>query len=368
MSKEHRPAHAGSGSNKLLVVLVLAALAVAIFLGVKYFQRRQALEETAVAPPAAATQPGNAAGQGADLPLFAPRAGQDAAPAPEASQTADENEGAPSVTMRAAAPATDRVLTTDFVHDLAAFLASAYQPAHSEDNAGNRGLTTMTFKRLNMRYGVDLTGLDVDRRNAAKGRREALEHLMSPIVLRLAFDIFSQPFADELAAEGARQTRSFKSGDGYAEHALSAGQVREMLRLYASLSADVGNTFQAFASRPDLVQAASRYFQAAGAVNAAYGKYADREAAGAPQAELDAISVEVRDAIQARERMRAALLKDAAPRPGSLLAEADVLDIAAWTYRRLSRDPEAINAVGAMASLSGELAQKLNAYVYPQPQ
>jgi len=370
VSEEQKQTAPKTGPGKGLVLLVVVALAVAAVLATKLYDRRQALEETIVTAPKTETP----AGQTAGMPLFAPKAenGTDET-APlgvtgsnaDADTSGDIRGGTASVTMRAAAPATDRVLTPDFVSDLAAFLARAYHPAGTRDNTGNRGLTTMTFKRLNMRYGVDLTGLDVDARDSATGRNQALSHLMSPIVLRLAFDILSDPFVHELADQGARQQRAFQNGGAYAKRPLRDAQVREMLKIHASLVADAGKIFRTFASRPDLLTAMRRYFQAAADVNAAYGKYADREAVGAPQKELDAISVEIKNTIQAREKMRVGLMQGATPRSGSLLSEGDVLDIAAWIYRRIKANPEAINAVGAIASLSKELADKLNAYAYP---
>lgn len=359
-----------SGPGKGLVILVIAAIAAVGTLGYKLYEKRQALDETVVEAPAADTP----AEQKSDLPLFAPRPEEstDQAAQPDSTALADVGEEMPaptgSVTMRAADPASDRVLTRAFVRDLAAFLARAYHPAGTRDNLSNRGVTTMTFKRLNMRYGVDLTGLDVDAKDSAIGRDQALSHLMSPIVLRLAFDILADPFVEELAAQAANQSREFTNGSGYAARTLRDGHVREMLKLHAALVNDAGKIFRTYASRPNLVSAMRRYFQAVEAVNAAYGKYADREAVSAPQAELDAISVEIQNAIKTRDTMRANLMKGAAPGSGSMLTDGDALDIAAWIYRRLKHDPESINAIGALASLSTELSQKLNDYVYPAAQ
>ncbi|WP_461208976.1 hypothetical protein [Desulfocurvus sp. DL9XJH121] len=365
-----------TGAGKGLALLVVVALVAAAVLAVKLYQRRQALEETTVTAPEAQAP----AGQQSGLPLFAPKApGQaDAAAANNATRPGtpgaqgaapgaaqEEAHGAASVTMRASGPKSDRVLTPDFMRDLAAYLASAYHPAGTRDNTGNRGMTTMTFKRLNMRYGVNLSGLDVDHADTVAGRREALTHLMSPIVLRLAFDILADPFVEELAAQGAAQKREFRTKTGYEERPISDAQVREMLKLYAALVSDAGRTFRTFAGNPDLVAAMKRYFKEADRVNAAYAAYADREAVGAPRDELDAISKEIKEAIQDREKARDALLSMADRGPHTMLGQGDVADIAAWIYRRLANDTDAINAVGAIASLSGELAEKLASYTYP---
>jgi len=360
------PVKTAGGSRKVLILLVIAALALAGVLAVKTFQKRQALEETVVGSGQTQTKDKG----GLQLPLFAPQPdpaapGAEAPTAPQASD--DAAPQAPSVTMQAAPaePRTDRVLTRAFVRDLAALMTAGYLPAHSQGNEGNRGVIRLTFKKLNMRYGTELTGLNVNSDEPAKGRREALDHLMSPIVLRLAFDIFSQPLVDELTSQAAAQKRFFQTKKGLAERPLTDAHVREMLSLYAAYVGDVGKAFEAFASRPDLTTALNRYFEASARVNAAYAHYSDREAVGAPQDELDAISAEIKNAIQARESMRQGLLKGIKFGPGSMLAESDMIDIASWIHRRLKADPDAMNAIGAIASLSGEFSGMLAKTTYP---
>lgn len=364
-STETRPAASGSGSKKLLILLVIAALTVAAVLAVKTMQRRQTMDEVAVGSGETRKDSG-----ALDLPLFAPKpdpAAESAEPEAPAGEQPAANGGSASVTMSAspAEPHSDRVLTPDFVRDLARLLAANYHPAHTLDNPSNRGITRLTFKKLNMRYGTELTGMKVDSQDAPAGRNQALSHLFSPIVLRLAFDIFSQPLVDELLVQAAQQKRSFKDGSSYVQRPLTDGQIREMLSIYAALVADAGRAFQAFASRPDLTTALNRYSDASSRVNAAYARYADREAVGAPQEELDAISLEIKNAIQAREKMRAGLLTGIRTGTGSMLAESDVMDIASWIHRRLAADPDAMNAVGAIASLSTELSQRLTETRYP---
>ncbi|MBU1002288.1 MAG: hypothetical protein KKE73_07165 [Proteobacteria bacterium] len=363
-AQETSPSKAvGSGPRKAAILLVIAALAVVTVLGVKFMEKQQALDEVIVGS-------GEAAHKGVlDLPLFAPKPDPTAPDQGAAGDTTQPPEGpaASSVTMSAAPaePRTDRVLTNAFVRDLASTLATHYQPAGTRANLGNRGVVSLTFKKLNMRYGTELTGMNVDDQDATAGRKQALSHLFSPIVLRLVFDIFSQPLIDELMVQGSAQQREFKNGNSYVGRPLSDAQIREMLKLYASLVSDTGKAFEAFASRPDLTTALNRYFEASARVNAAYGKYSDRAAVDAPQQELDEISLEIKNAIQAREQARSGLLTGIRLGPGSTLAESDVIDIASWIHRRLATDADAMNAVGAIASLSKEFSVRLGEATYP---
>lgn len=360
-AQESGPAKAtATGSSKIAILLVMAALAVAAVLAFKFIQKQQALDEVTVGSGEASPGKGML-----ELPMFAPKP-DPAASGQEGAATTQTAPSPSSVTMSAAPaePRTDRVLSDDFIRDLAGVLAAHYQPAGTRTNLGNRGVVTLTFKKLNMRYGTELTGLKVDSQDVVTARKQALEHLFSPIVLRLVFDIFSQPLIDELMVQGAAQQREFKSGNTYVTRPITSAQVREMLKLYTALVADTGKTFEAFASRPDLTTALNRYFEASARVNAAYGKYSDREAVEAPQDELDDISLEIKNAIQAREQARAGLLTGIRLGPGSTLAESDVIDIAAWVHRRLASDADAMNAVGAIASLTKEFAARLGETTY----
>lgn len=351
--EEQQPAKSG-GMRPLLLLLVVAAAVAAFY----FYRTSQAPEAPGTAP---GTEQAEAERRAPELPIFAPKASEREAQAGDDAARAEaeaETPAQPTVTRRAAAPQTDRILTPAFVTDLAAYLAAGFHPAGTTDNPGAKPMTTVTFKKLNMRYGVDLHGLDVAGMDPAMGRKQALDHLMSPIVLRLAYGLYGDKLVATLAAAGRAQTRHFAGGD----KPLTTAQVGRMLKLYSALVGDVGRTFEIFASRRELVDLMGRYFAAVRTVNEAYADYADREAAGAEDKELDAISVGIKKAITAREALRRELLRGAMPREGSLLAEGDVLDIAAWVSRRLSADHEAINAVGALANLCRELSAALAAH------
>ncbi len=349
MSEQETPREEkGKPGGKALLALLVVAAAAAAF----YFYTAEKPQEQP-APVAEQAQPERRA---PELPAFAPRPEAEADNATAQPPAAPQAEATPSVSMRAAEPQTDRVMTPDFIADLAEYLAAGYHPAGTVDNPSQAPMSTVTFKKLNMRYGVDLYGLDVAGMDPAVGRKQALDHLMSPIVLRLAYGLYGERLVQALTDAGLRQTRAFNGG----ERALSQAEVGRMLALYAALTRDVGRTFEIFASRRELVTLMNRYFQAVRGVNQAYADYADREAAGAPDKELDAISVDIKKAITYRESLRRELLRGAMPAKGSHLTEGDVLDIASWVSRRLTADPDAINAVGALAIISRELAQALD--------
>lgn len=353
----------------ILAMVVIGCIVAAVL----FVVNRKNETEAEKAPKASVQKEEKEKGALSDLPLFAPDEEQEQEPEPKVTpgfedvpQVAEEADSVDSsVSMKATPPQTDRILTGGFVTDLASYMASAYKPAKTRANPGGRAMIAMTFKRLNMRYGVDMTGLNVPSGDVLAARKKAYRHLMSPIVLRLAYGLFSEQFIEELAQAAADQQRDFSKNDGYASRNLQDWHVREMLKLYASMVSDAGNCFKTFASRPDLVAVMNRYFDAVRNVNVAYQQYSDREAVGASQKELDSISKQIQQAIKLREELKGNLLGAVKLRSGALIDETDVLNIASWIYRRLKADPDSINAIGAIASLSQDLARDMRAYHYP---
>ncbi|GAB6177471.1 hypothetical protein JCM16814_23620 [Desulfobaculum senezii] len=283
---------------------------------------------------------------------------QPAAPAQETNASQVRGNATPSEQR------TDAVVTPDFIRDLARLCATNYHPPRTRHNPSGSGLTTLTFKKLNMHYGIELTGLRTGSRDVLEGRTAVLRHLMSPIVLRTVYALFGDAFVAALAEEGMHQTREFKAPEGgYAFRALTAKEAENMLDVYAAMVREVGSTFRAFAKRRDLVDVMERYSRAARRVTDAYGAYADLEAQDAPAKQLDRISAEIKKALVERDSMRATILSMASPKKTrKLLSEGDVMDIATWISRRLTTDKEYINAIGAIASLSEELAMDLKGF------
>lgn len=262
---------------------------------------------------------------------------------------------------------TDPVVSQDFVRDLARLCATNYHPAGTRHNTGQTGITTLTFKKLNMHYGVNLTGLTTGTRDVLEARSAIFNHLLSPIVLRMVYDIYSDEFVSVLAEEALAQTREYSQPDGgYAFSAISQKDARELLALYGDLVQEVGSCFQAFAKRSDLVEIMARYTHAARRVTDSYGAYADLEAQDAPQYKLDRVSAEIKKALTERDKMRAAIIAMTSPiKNRKLLSEGDIMDIATWISRRIAGNQDNLNAIGAIASLSFELADALRGYTLP---
>ncbi len=347
------------GASKGLVILLVIVVIVAGLFAYKIYQKRETLQDTTqktekVAPPKENYQ--------ATLPAQAtPEVAQPASqPAPR-KKTPEES----SVSMQATAPGTDKVVSPAFIKDLASFLASSYQPAHSLNNTGNHGITTLSFKQLNMHYGINLTGRTVQKTDPLQGRREVLDHLMSPTVLRIVYDLFSDSFVRELALQGSKQERLFEKKATHVRRKITTNQVREMLRIYGTQVHNIGILFQAFGKNPALIPAFDAYYAAVRRVNTAYALYADKDAQNADQQQLDELALEIKDAIQQREEKKETVLTLLDAENNVHLGHEEELEIAQWAYRRIKQDAEATKSIATLASLAKELTLKMTQYVYP---
>ncbi|MDY7000667.1 MAG: hypothetical protein SVS15_02645 [Thermodesulfobacteriota bacterium] len=275
--------------------------------------------------------------------------------------TAQNKTAYANATAQKPLPESDEVVTPGFIKDLAWLTASCYHPAGTRHNKGKVGLTTCTFKKLNIRYGVRLTGLTHQSRDAKTAREEIFAYAFNPITLRLIYNIYADDFTLALTDAVQNQTREFLSGSGkYVEAGLGPEHAAEMLRIHARLAADTARCFQSFSRNMDLVSTMAQYFQVSQQVLEAYGEYAVLEAEDADIKALDKVSEKIKRAIMAREKIKNSVISGIRPKTEPFsLSEGDVLDMAAWAYRRVSGHPERINAVGAVASLLLTLAEDL---------
>lgn len=281
--------------------------------------------------------------------------------APEAAP-AEPQAPAPAAEPQTGAkgPAGDEVVQADFVTDLALYAASRYHPAGTRDNDSKTGRSTLTFKSLNMRYGTELTGLSHEDKDLEAAREEIFTALMHPIILRVVFNLYADDFVAALAAEAQAQERDFKAGAGFETRHLSKAQASELLRITARQCRDTGAVFQAFAQRPELADSVTRYFDASARVNEAYAEFADAQAAGMDTKALDAAAEAIKQSIKERERLKEAVLAGLRTKNHGL-SDGQTMDIATWITRRVRGHSERINSIGAIASLSTELADKLEA-------
>ena len=252
------------------------------------------------------------------------------------------------------------LVTPQFILDLARYAVSNYHPAGTRHNADGIGVTTLSFKKLNMRYGVDMTGLDVETRDVEQGRRKIFDLILNPIVLRTIYTLYYDDFVDALIREGLSQSRMFRTESGFVERPMQPVQVREMLAVYSNLSRDVGLVFRSYASNPGLTDLIADYLAAKARVHDAYGEFAALEAQGRSGEALSRVSDEIRNSILEREALKNKILEKATPTEKTFsLSDGEVLDVVSWIYRRVAEDPDKMTSMGALASIFLEFSAVL---------
>jgi hypothetical protein len=339
--------------NQKTVLAVLAAALVVV--GLVAYSLLRGPGQTA-APAGNATASGGSTYQ-SQLPPPAPL---------EGNATQEAGNATAAAPAPAAPPTEDAVVKLGFVNDLAQSLAEAYHPAGTRQNPGAKALVVTSFRKLNMRYGTEFTGLAHEGQDPEKVRPVLFDYLMNPVVLRAVSNLYAEPFTLALAEAGRGSEREFGSeAKGFETRTLSQAQISEMLRLYAGQARDLGTCFRIFAERRDLTTAVARLVEAAQRVNNAYAAYKEMEAGKAARQAMDAQGEEIKRSIAERERLRLGLLAGVMPQGSAAksfsLSEGDVLDVAGWVYRRVRANADRMNAIGALAQLLPELAARLEA-------
>jgi hypothetical protein len=256
-------------------------------------------------------------------------------------------------------PEEDSIVRPAFMMDLALLAAAHFHPAGTRDNPSKKPISTLSFRALNMRYGVDLTGLEHQSRDVLKAREEIFDYVLQPVVMRLVYLIYAGKFVDTLTQIGSNQTRAYISGPNtYEERTLRSADTADMLQIYAADLRGAAACLDVYAGRTELEAAYSRYTAAVTRVNKAYARYMDIEAAGG---NLERMADEIRDAVKNREALKDKLLASLRGKNAAIqsLDDADVLDIAGWAHRRLKADPGRREGLKTAAQLLSSLARRM---------
>ncbi len=320
-----------------------------------------------VTPPMAQAQPGAAPA--------APAPGQSPAEQgtePAASGTDGQNAGTPFIagggddlTMpvnRAALPKVteDSVVRLAFVDDLAAFLAGNYWPRGTHPSAVRSGISTVSVKWANLRYGGELQGM---RRgdDLARARASVLRYVLTPSMLEGLYTLYIERFTAGLeAAADARRV-----GPAGKERALTPAEKKEMLQLYAAQARGLGaaiNVYLADGAMRGRVEALHAAENAVNEANRAYmesaGAYDEAREAKAPgldaaKTRMDKDAAVYQRAIQTRERTREDLVRAMKGGASRTAGDDTLVYVASWLNRRGTGNPEALRAAAAVLQKAG---------------
>lgn len=123
----------------------------------------------------------------------------------------------------------DRIVLPAFIKDLARAMAQSYYPAGSHPEAGKSGISVLTLKGLNMRYGLGFYGFNVSAGNPQNARRAIFTYIMNPDMLNGLYALYADSLVGELSFEADRVTRDVRGH----KRGLEPSEKADMFRLYA---------------------------------------------------------------------------------------------------------------------------------------
>lgn len=316
------------------------------------------------------------AGSGSGVPAEALRANASEALAVNGTYPADHEAGGLE----------DAVVKPAFHQDLARQMVAAYHPENTHPQATGRGVSLLSLKALNLRYGTEFIGLEHQSPELPAARAEVFGHVLAPVAMRAIYALYVDAFSEALFQEAMTATRAAPGPGGKAvERTLSAEEIREMLDLTAAWVRGLAGCLHSLAGMPDLQDRGGAYLeakQAAMAANAdfqaalaAYQELAvDPAAAQTPPAPdiqeelakarliLEAKGADYQEAITRREALRGELV--AAVKANDLAGgfpDGEALYAAMWVYRRVADHPDRFAAVAQAYSLLADLSARLDA-------
>lgn len=248
----------------------------------------------------------------------------------------------------------DEVVRHDFVKDVSAYLVSRYLPAGTKKNPGAQSRFDLNVKSVNIRYGVDFPGLNVDPADIAGARRIVFGHVLQGPVLDFLHAAYTPLFLDSLEEALAASSHTLASGQSVP---LTDEQRAEMLKLLGARLRTVGQTVSVLARSEAVKPLVVKYLADIDSVGQAHLAFWNLQGEKASQAARDEASARIKTTIQTREISRQRLLQAivSAADPQGLDAS-ELIYLAQWIYRRGVDNPQWVGATAKAGDLLVKVA------------
>ena len=254
-----------------------------------------------------------------------------------------------------------------FVDDLAVFLVQNYWPRGAHPAAVKSGISTVSLKWANLRYGAEGRGLALSREDPVRGRAAILRYTLKPGVLQTLYAADVERFMQAMAEEADRRMVKMRN----AERQLTSAEKKELYSLYAaqaqSLSAAIA-AYVADSGMPARVAALASAEQAVYEANTAYidsmaaheevKDSKDSRAVATALQRMEHMARIYQTSIQARVRLRDELESSMGQKAEARMLGGDTLVYCAqWLYRRGAGQEAVLRAAsGILADLAGRFA------------
>lgn len=274
------------------------------------------------------------------------------------------------------------IITKYFLQDLIEYILEQFYPPQSKNNQNDIAKSNLSFKEVNARYGLQLTGLRYESESLDRARREILNKVLQPQRLNRIFSRYVDEFINKLEKKAEAKEYEFVEKKGEIEkRKLEPAHIREMFRLNSKYLQDVATVFNVLASKSVLSDLIRKYLRYERISKYAYmNSTAIDKSSQSGQAVTENIngnfSREMQDVenkrklspkqyrrvLKNREEFRNKILGAIKMEiPENDIAEHEILDISKWVYRRWEQgiNNSAIIEVGSILNnLSQKMAQR----------
>jgi hypothetical protein len=246
-------------------------------------------------------------------------------------------------------PAADEIVRHDFVEDASAYLVARYLPGGTKKNPGGQGRFDLNVKSVNIRYGVDFPGLNVDPADTLGARKIVFGHILQGPVLEFLHAAYTPLFLDSLERTLASTTHVLTSGQSAP---ITPEQRAEMLSLLAARLQTIGKTVVTLASADSIRPLVGKYLEDIDKVGEAHLAFWNLQTQNASLSATSEASARIKTTIQTREISRQRLLQTivGAGVPQGLDAS-ELVYLAQWIYRRGVEDTNSVAAVAKAGDL-----------------
>ena len=231
----------------------------------------------------------------------------------------------------------DKVLTPNFIEDLAEVIFEHYLPQEKR--------LTLTFKQINMRYGLYFYGLDYMEDDVLQIRREIFGHLLRPFIIDRLSSVVAVNLTNKIVDIALNRPKEFRQGSKKVSRILTRSEVAELLASLARKVRNISYVFVDYARKREIDELMREYFQAEELLKKAYFNYwqlKDKE-----HGQMEKLGRKIKQGIVDREKIKGqirVLLTSSAGQQGS----SEVLYIAKWIYRRIKADKVSRDVIEAL--------------------
>jgi len=369
-----KPGGKPGGKKRLTIIILVALLALAAIGVMRENMRKEAPDEGqmrvqlpgSAQPDNALAVPEDATNSTGNATAQRPPAGEQPAQTGQpAAQPADAHVGVvmPKVDS-------DSVILPLFIEDLAKYLVSGYYPASASPATEKGGVISLGPKNLNMRYGVDMTGLSWSGDDVRKGRQSVLRYILTPTMADALYRLYVDKFMSAVEAEAKQLVRDVEGE----ERPLTRREIKEMHLLLAQKVMATAGVLRACAIMEDaMVRVDSLHMATRAAFSAnerfqvtlhQYQELADNGGDPASIADakkaMDTAGKTYQQAIMQRERTKESLANALRKYKWvSMQDDAANIYVAQWVYRRVQDNPRVFPALMTVHERLLDLAERL---------